>query len=170
MREAVKIADRHEVVLAFEPENHNVVNSVAKARMLLDQVGSPWLKVVIDPANLLRADEFPRMEEVLDEAFDWLGKDIVLAHAKNPATGRAPEETITVQDYLQKYQGRFHQLLSTITSISLESARLRQVFGETLANEIPRYLVDRQEFYFHYIEPDRGRLRRGAGDARDRGG
>ncbi len=28
MREAVKIADRHEVTLAFEPEINNVVNSV----------------------------------------------------------------------------------------------------------------------------------------------
>ena len=55
MRAATEIADRHEVTLAFEPERNNVVNSVAKARMLLDEIGSPWLKVVIDPANLIRA-------------------------------------------------------------------------------------------------------------------
>ena len=84
MREAVKIADRYEVTLAFEPEINNVVNSVAKARRLLDEIGSPWLKVVIDPANLIRPGDLPRMAEVLDEAFDWLGPDIVLAHAKNP--------------------------------------------------------------------------------------
>ena len=30
MSEAVKIADRHEVTLAFEPEINNVVNSVAQ--------------------------------------------------------------------------------------------------------------------------------------------
>jgi sugar phosphate isomerase/epimerase len=86
MREAIRIADRHEVILAFEPETNNVVNSVARARMLLDEVASPWLKVVIDPANLLRPGELPRIGEVIDEAFDWLGPDIVLAHAKNPRT------------------------------------------------------------------------------------
>ena len=48
----VKIADRHEVTLAFEPELNNVVNSVSKARRLLDEIGSPWLKVVIDPGQL----------------------------------------------------------------------------------------------------------------------
>ena len=84
MRQAVKIADRYEVTLAFEPEINNVVNSVSKARRLLDEIGSPWLKVVIDPANLIRPGELSRMAEVFEEAFDWLGPDIVLAHAKNP--------------------------------------------------------------------------------------
>lgn len=96
MREAVRIADRHEVILAFEPERHNVVNSVARARMLLDTIGSPWLKVVLDPANLLREGELDRCEEMLDEAFDWLGPEIVLVHAKPPETGCAPEETMSV--------------------------------------------------------------------------
>ncbi len=102
MREAVKIADRHEVTLAFEPEHNNVVNSVARARMLLDEIDSPWLKVVIDPANLMRVDDFPRMSEVLDEAFDWLGPDIVLAHAKNPPGVQSREDMIPVLEYLQR--------------------------------------------------------------------
>lgn len=95
MREAVRIADRHEVILAFEPERHNVVNSVARARMLLDTIGSPWLKVVLDPANLMREGELDRCEEMLDEAFDWLGPEIVLVHAKPPVTGYSPEETLS---------------------------------------------------------------------------
>jgi sugar phosphate isomerase/epimerase len=89
MRQAIEIADRHEVTLAFEPEIHNVVNSVSKARRLLDEIGSPWLKVVIDPANLIRPGEASRAKEILDEAFDWLGPDIVLAHGKSPAVERA---------------------------------------------------------------------------------
>jgi len=84
MTQAVQIADRNEVTLAFEPELHNVVNSVSKARRLLDEIGSPWLKVVIDPANLIPAGDMSRMTEIFDEAFDWLGPDIVLAHAKSP--------------------------------------------------------------------------------------
>ncbi len=92
IQEAVSIADRNEVTLAFEPEINNVVNSVTKARMLLDEVDSPWLKVVIDPANLIRPGELHRMAEILEEAFDWLGPDIVLAHAKNPARGEELDE------------------------------------------------------------------------------
>lgn len=95
IREAVQIADRHEVILAFEPERHNVVNSVARARMLLDTIGSPWLKVVLDPANLLRPGELERREEMMDEAFDWLGTEVVLVHAKPPETGCSSDETMS---------------------------------------------------------------------------
>jgi sugar phosphate isomerase/epimerase len=84
MRAAVKIADRHEVTLAFEPEVHNIVSSVMRARRLLDELDSPWLKVVLDPANLFDRGDAGRVLETFDEAFDWLGPDIVLAHAKNP--------------------------------------------------------------------------------------
>jgi sugar phosphate isomerase/epimerase len=82
VREALDVTSTG-VTLAFEPEVSNVVDSAAKARCLLDEVGSPRLKVVIDPANLFHAGELPRMRQVLDEAFEHLGPDIVLAHAKD---------------------------------------------------------------------------------------
>jgi sugar phosphate isomerase/epimerase len=83
VREATDIARQTRVVLAFEPEVNNVVNSAQKARRLLDEMASPFLKVTIDPANLFHAGELPRMREILDEAFALVGKDIVLAHAKD---------------------------------------------------------------------------------------
>jgi sugar phosphate isomerase/epimerase len=83
MRRIARIADRYEVTLGVEPEVSNVINSACKARRLLDEVGSPWVKIVIDPANLFRGGELPRMREILDEAFELLGPDIVLAHGKD---------------------------------------------------------------------------------------
>lgn len=81
--EAAQIAEEHAVTLAFEPEVNNVVDSAQKARRLLDEVGSPRMKVVIDGANLFHAGELPRMREILEEAFALLGDDIGLAHAKD---------------------------------------------------------------------------------------
>jgi sugar phosphate isomerase/epimerase len=83
VREATDIARQARVVLAFEPEVNNVVGSAKKARRLLDEIGSPFLKVTIDAANLFHAGELPRMKEILDEAFALVGKDVVLAHAKD---------------------------------------------------------------------------------------
>jgi sugar phosphate isomerase/epimerase len=83
MREAVQIAEQHRLTLAFEPEVSNVVDTAAKGRRLLDELGSPRLKVVMDGANLFHAGELPRMRAILDEAFALLGNDIVLAHAKD---------------------------------------------------------------------------------------
>jgi sugar phosphate isomerase/epimerase len=83
VREAAEIAKKANVVLAFEPEVNNVVDSAKKARRLLDEIGSPHLKVTIDAANIFPTGELARMSEVLDEAFALLGKDIALAHAKD---------------------------------------------------------------------------------------
>ena len=83
VREAVAIARLAGVVLAFEPEVSNVVDSATKARRLLDEMDSPHLKVTIDPANIFHAGELPRMREMLDEAFALVGKDVVMAHAKD---------------------------------------------------------------------------------------
>lgn len=83
MELAVKSAERHDVVFAFEPEVSNVVDSARKARRLLDDVPSSRLRVLIDAANLFHAGELPRMRDILQEAFDLLGDAIVLAHAKD---------------------------------------------------------------------------------------
>jgi len=83
MRQAVRFAEEYKVTLAFEPEVNNVVDSARKARQLLDEVNSPYLKVVMDGANIFHKGELPRMREILDEAFALLSKDIALAHAKD---------------------------------------------------------------------------------------
>src|SRR5262249_61207141 len=66
-----------------EPEVDNVVAWAQKARRVLDEIASPFLKVTFDAANLFHAGELPRMKEILDEAFALVGKEIVLAHAKD---------------------------------------------------------------------------------------
>ena len=83
MCEAVEIAETHGITLVFETEVSNVVDSARKARKLLDEVKSTHLKVVMDGANLFPRGGLKRMHEILDEAFDLLGDDIAMAHAKD---------------------------------------------------------------------------------------
>jgi sugar phosphate isomerase/epimerase len=83
MEQAVRVAEEHEVTLAFEPEVNNVVDTAEKGRRLLDEIRSQRLKVVMDAANLFREGELPHADEILDRAFDLLGEDIVIAHAKD---------------------------------------------------------------------------------------
>lgn len=87
MQEALETAERQGITLAFEPEIGNVVDSAEKGRRLLDEMRSPHLKVIMDAANLFDAKDLARRlsrsEEILDEAFELLGEDLVLAHAKD---------------------------------------------------------------------------------------
>lgn len=82
MSQAVAIAEDADLTLAFEPEFNNVVDSAAKARRLLDEIGSPRVKVIMDAANLIPPPRLPRMPEILDKAITLLGHDIAIAHAK----------------------------------------------------------------------------------------
>lgn len=83
MQEAVRIAEDADVTLAFEPEVSNVVDSARKGRRLLDELRSPRLKVAMDGSNIFHVGELARMWAILDEAFNLLGPDVVLAHAKD---------------------------------------------------------------------------------------
>jgi sugar phosphate isomerase/epimerase len=83
MEQALAIAEEYDLWLAVEPETANLVDSPVKARWLLDELRSPRLKVIIDPANLFHVDDLPHQSAILDAAFDLLGPDIVLAHAKD---------------------------------------------------------------------------------------
>ena len=90
LTKALTIADKHGVTLGLEPETGNVIDSARKARRLLDEFQSPRLKIVMDAANLFHPGELPRMSEVVEEAFDLLGRDLVMAHAKGlPGDGHS---------------------------------------------------------------------------------
>ncbi|HXN33404.1 MAG TPA: sugar phosphate isomerase/epimerase family protein [Polyangiaceae bacterium] len=83
MQQALAIAEGADVTLAIEPETANVVDSAHKAERLLGEMSSERLKIIVDPANLIRADDRHRMPDVLDAFFDRLGANIVQAHAKD---------------------------------------------------------------------------------------
>ncbi len=83
---AVGAAEESGVTLAFEPEPNNVVADATAAGRLLREVSSPSLRVVMDAANLV-VDGMDMQQATMDHAFELLGDDIVLAHAKDVDEG-----------------------------------------------------------------------------------
>ena len=57
------------------------VGRVGRPLQLLDELGNPRLRIIIDPANLISPQH--NQKEVLDEAITLLGDAIVIAHAKD---------------------------------------------------------------------------------------
>jgi len=51
MKKVAAIGEEHRVIMAFEPEVSNVIDSAKRARKMLDEVGSNALKVVMDGAK-----------------------------------------------------------------------------------------------------------------------
>jgi sugar phosphate isomerase/epimerase len=85
---ALVAAEKNNLILAFEPESENVVNSANRARKLLNEMQNPRLRVVIDPANLIVPER--DQKEILDQSFSLLSDAIVIAHAKDRTTAFKP--------------------------------------------------------------------------------
>lgn len=80
---ALDDAERHQVMLAFEPEPGNLVNGIERARRLLDQLPSQALGVTLDGANIVMCEPDLEPREVLDRAFAAFGDRIAVVHAKD---------------------------------------------------------------------------------------
>ena len=83
MGKAAALAEAHGVDLGIEPELANVVNSADAAKRLLNELASPRLRIVLDPANLFETaseDERPR---IVAQAVEMLAGSIAMAHAKD---------------------------------------------------------------------------------------
>ncbi len=81
--DALHVAETHDIELAIEPEPANVIRSAGDARRLIDTLGSPRLKIVLDPANLVEGAPRARWPRIIEEAVELLADRIVLAHAKD---------------------------------------------------------------------------------------
>ncbi len=83
LEQVLPIAEAAGVIIAFEPEFNNVACDAKKSRRLINDMGSPNLKVVMDAANIFGENDLSRMTEVLDEAFELLGEHVAVAHGKD---------------------------------------------------------------------------------------
>lgn len=87
MEAAVRIAEAHNLTLGIEPELANVVNSAQAARRLMDEIQSPRIGIVLDPANLFEVETLDRQRSIVSEAIELLGDRIIMGHAKDRLPG-----------------------------------------------------------------------------------
>ncbi len=85
MEKALKIAENYKVYLGIEVEASNVINTPEKARKLLDTFTSPWLKIVLDGANVFQPGmcKYANATKILKNAMDMLENDIIHVHGKD---------------------------------------------------------------------------------------
>ena len=86
---AVRTAERFGLVLAVETEAGNIIDTPEKARLMMDAIGSPNLKMIMDCANLFHPGQARRenVRGILRHAFEVFGTDVVIAHGKDIKEG-----------------------------------------------------------------------------------
>jgi sugar phosphate isomerase/epimerase len=80
---AAELAERHGVDLGIEPEQANVIMSAADALRLFSEIGSPRLRVVLDPANLFEHAQPADANRIVADAVERLAGHVGMAHAKD---------------------------------------------------------------------------------------
>lgn len=139
----VECAENFGVTLAIEPVYTHIVHDGKAARKVLDIIRSDNLKILLDPVNLLHADNIDCREDVISEAIDLLGQDVVIIHMKDY---RCTESGISSMacglgemDYTNilrfaKYQKPFIQM--TLEETLPDNAEAARLYLEQLAAEL----------------------------------
>lgn len=82
-REVVTYAEKMGVIFAIEPVYKHIVYDIKRARKVLDAIQSPNLQIIFDPVNVLSIKNYQNQEEILEEAFEVVGNEIAVIHAKD---------------------------------------------------------------------------------------
>jgi sugar phosphate isomerase/epimerase len=75
-KQLAELAERHGATVLFEPSFRSFLATAKRTRVYLEEVGSPRIRALLDPANLLEVND-------LEEMFDQLSPWIDCLHAKD---------------------------------------------------------------------------------------
>lgn len=76
VRKLASMADKHDAKVLLEPSFLSFFSTSSRVRRFVEEVGSPRIRVLLDPANILELDD-------LDEMFRQLAPLIDCVHAKD---------------------------------------------------------------------------------------
>lgn len=80
---ALRYAEGYNLVLGIEPELANVVSNARKAKQLIDEIKSPRIKIIFDPANLFEQATIEDQRRTISDGLNLLAPHIAMAHAKD---------------------------------------------------------------------------------------
>jgi sugar phosphate isomerase/epimerase len=68
-KQLAQLADAHNVTVLFEPFFRGFLASAKRTRVFLEEVDSPHIRALLDPANLLEVDD---VQEMFDQLQPWI--------------------------------------------------------------------------------------------------
>lgn len=130
----VRYAEKMGVIVAIEPVFKHIVHNTARARQVLDAVGSPNLQIILDPVNLLDVSNADRQKEIVKEAIEVLGKDVAVVHIKDfvvedgklisVAAGQGSMDYTELMQFIKKEKPYIHVTLENTVPENAMAARL----------------------------------------------
>jgi len=88
-----RLAEKTGAVISIEPYWKNIISSVERTERLFRDIPSPALKLVMDPCNYFRKAQLAQMQPMLQDIFQRVGRQTVLAHAKDVKAAANADDT-----------------------------------------------------------------------------
>lgn len=83
MREIVDAAEKLGMIVGVEAVHDHTLYSPEMMRRFLDDIDSPNVEAILDPVNLISANDVDRQKEIIDRAFALYGDRITMLHIKD---------------------------------------------------------------------------------------
>ncbi|MGN0690573.1 MAG: sugar phosphate isomerase/epimerase family protein [Oscillospiraceae bacterium] len=133
LKPVVEYAEKMGVLFAIEPVWKHIVYSPKRARIVLDEINSPNLRIIFDPVNLLGIENYNERDKIFDEAMTLLGKDIAVVHLKDfvvengglksVAAGEGEMDYTAIMRFIKKEKPYIHATLENTTPDNAEKSR-----------------------------------------------
>jgi len=133
-------AEKYGVVVGLEAVTGHTVSTPKKMRRVLDEIASDNLRVVFDPVNLLTPENVNAQADVFAEAFDLLGSEIAVVHAKDFVLEQGAMRTVPAGQGALDYRRLLQLLAATKPAGETPPPILLEEADETAAEESRDFL------------------------------
>lgn len=139
MQKAIAIAEEHDVYLGIEPEASNIVNNIAKAKRLLQEMQSDRLRIILDIANLFVSSDDLQIKALIEDAIQTLGDSVSMVHAK---------DRNEAGDFVAPGMGiiPFDFLVEQLDKAKIACPIVAHGFHESSASTVSRYLKSIKDY------------------------
>ena len=104
MREIVSAAEKLGVIVGVEAVHDHTLYSPEMMRRFLEDIDSPNVEAILDPVNLISAENYKDQDEVINKAFRLYGDRISVIHVKDFAIQDGEPVFANVGDGLFHYE------------------------------------------------------------------
>ena len=104
MREIVSAAEKLGVIVGIEAVHDHTLYCPEMMRRFLEDMDSPNVEAILDPVNLISAENYQNQDEILEKAFKLYGDRISMIHIKDFVMKDGQQEFAYVGDGLFHYE------------------------------------------------------------------
>ncbi|MBQ1531780.1 MAG: sugar phosphate isomerase/epimerase family protein [Erysipelotrichaceae bacterium] len=139
----VECAEKYGVSMAIEPVWKHIVCTPERARIVLDAIASPNLRIIFDPVNLLCPENAGQRDEIFAKTIELLGDDIAVVHLKDYVPAGNDLKSIAAgtgeMDYteiLRFMKARKPYIQATLENTNNENAESSRLYLQRLYDEL----------------------------------